>query len=224
MMNASKRIDRKLFLTWSLSTIALGCSAEDDGTPMGSAGTATGGTGGSGVGGSGLGGSSAGSTTGGSTTGGGGSASGGSAGSTAAGTGGTSATGGSGGSGGGAPVAPNCNTQLKTSISANHMHVFMVTTEDVLAGMTKTYDTKGGSDHTHIVTVTAAHFAKLQTGGGVRILTCDHEHEHEYIVNCVGVTNPDTTSAVANYCDTNQPHTCGSSAADQCPALPDKPL
>lgn len=223
MMNASKRIDRKLFLTWSLSTLALSCSAAEDPTPMGGGGTPSGSGGTGGSAGSGVGGSPEGS--------------GGSAGSTTAGSGGSSAgsggvsggsgggtSGGSGGSGGSAPVAPNCSTQLKTYISANHMHAFTVTTEDVLAGMTKTYDTKGLSDHTHMVTVTAAHFAKLQTGGSVRILTCDHDHEHEYIINCVGVEKPDTTSGAANYCDTNQPHTCGNSAANQCPALPDKPV
>lgn len=214
MMNASKRIDRKLFLTWSLSTLALSCSAAEEPAPMGSGGSAPGGAGGAG-----------GSAPGGS----GGSAagSGGSTGGTTAGTGGTSAgsggmSGGSGGSGGSAPVAPNCSTQLKTSISADHGHAFNVTTEDVLAGMAKTYDTKGVSDHTHIVTVTAADFAKLQTGGTVRILTCNHDHEHEYIINCLGVEKPDTTSGVANYCDTNQPHTCGDAAANQCPAVPDK--
>jgi hypothetical protein len=214
------------------SALAFGCSAEDPGTTPGTGGSggSAAGTGGSGGSAAGTGGTTGGTggTTGGSggTTGGTGGTTGGSGG-TAGGSGGTTggtggATGGSGGSGG-APVTPNCSTQLKVFITANHMHTMMVTADDVMNGVEKIYDTTGGSDHPHWIKLTAADFTKLKTGGTVRKLACNHEHEHEYIINCVGNALPDQTSGVANYCDTNQPHTCGATNTDFCPELPDKP-
>jgi hypothetical protein len=224
-----KRIHRKEFLSLGIgaaSALALGCSGDDPAPGPGTGGS--GGTGGS----TGGGGGAAGSTTtvggGGSTTGGsGGSATGGGGGSA---TGGTSAggggaggaggsggaTGGSGGSGGGVLPAANCGTQLKTFISANHGHTFVVTEADVNAGLDKVYDTKGDSMHEHWVKLTAADFAKLKTGGTVRIVSCNDGHEHEYIVNCLGNSTPDTTSGVANFCD--EDHSCGTSNTDvSCP-------
>lgn len=189
-----KRIDRKTFLTWSVGTasaVAFGCSGEDVSPPPG-----TGGSGGT-TGGSG--GSSAGGTTGGS-----------------GGSGGTT----TGGSGGTTPIAPNCATQLKVFITANHMHTMVVTNDDVIAGVDKVYDTTGQSGHPHWIKLTAADFTKLKAGGTVRKLGCNDGHEHEYIVNCVGIAMPETTSGVANYCDTNQPHTCGATNTDFCPELP----
>ncbi len=231
-----KRIHRKEFLTWGVgaaSALALGgCSAEDPGTPgTGGSGGSAAGSGGTGGGTAGHGGTTGGSggTTGGSggTTAGTGGTTGGSGGTTA-GTGGTTGgsggtTGGSGGTGGTAPVTPNCSTQLKVFITANHMHTMMVTNDDVMNGVEKIYDTTGASDHPHWIKLTPADFTKLKAGGTVRKLACNHEHEHEYIINCVGNALPDQTSGVANYCDTNQPHTCGATNTDFCPELPDKP-
>src|SRR5262245_6903531 len=131
MALSSQRFDRKVFLSWALgstSAVVLGCS--DAGTEPPPTGTA--GTGGSGV--AGTGGTSAFPTggtfgTAGTTTsaGTGGTAGGaGGSGGAAGGTGGAA-----GGSGGAAPM-PNCGTQLKTTITANHGHVLNVTLDDVM--------------------------------------------------------------------------------------------
>ena len=228
-MKSSPRIDRKLFLTFSLTSTAawaLGCSSDPAASsPYGTAGQggASAGTGGSaagahsvaagGSGTAGAAGSSAGSA--GASAGAGGSA---------AGAGGASggAAGSAGASAGaaGAPVAPNCNTQLQTFIKGNHGHVFNVSAADVMAGVAKAYDTKGESMHTHWIQLTAADFTKLANGGTVRKLSCNDGHEHEYIVNCVGVSMPTTTdgNTLHDHCDAG--HKCADMNNDFCPEIP----
>jgi hypothetical protein len=226
-MISAKRIDRKLFLTLGLTTTsawAIGCSDDAVDDPIGGSGSGTGGSGTAGSGGttstagtfSNTSGTSTGGTggSGGSAAGSGGSAAG--SGGSAAGSGGSSA--GSGGSGGGSSPAPNCSTQLKTLITANHEHVFNVTVADVMAMAPKTYSTKGGSPHDHWVSLTAADFAKLQAGGTVHKVSCNDGHEHEFIVNCVGIAMPETTSGVANFCDAE--HKCGDLETNVCPIIP----
>jgi hypothetical protein len=214
-MISARRIDRKLFLTLGLTTTsawAIGCSDDAVDDPLGGSGSAgAGGTGTAGAGGN----TSAGtfnSTSGSATGGSGGSAAG--SGGNAAGSGGSSA----GGSGGSSAPAPNCSTQLKTLITANHEHVFNVTLAEVMAMAPKTYSTKGGSPHEHWVALTAADFAKLQAGGTVRKVSCNDGHEHEFIVNCLGIANPETTSGVANFCDAE--HKCGDVETNVCPLIP----
>ena len=207
-MDVPKRFDRKLFLTWTLSStsaFALGCSAADPGSPPGGAG-GSGGTGGGVSGSGGAAGSFSGSSFGGGTAGSGG----------AAGAGG--ATGG-GGAGGGAPIAPDCSAQLKVFITSNHEHTLLVTMADVIAAMPKVYDTMGASNHPHWLQLSAADFAKLQTGGTVRKLSCNDGHEHEFIINCVGVAMPNTSSGVANSCD--PAHSCADTNTNFCPELPE---
>jgi hypothetical protein len=139
---------------------------------------------------------------------------------TSAGTGGGGAGGAggaAGGTGGAAPM-PNCGTQMKVTISANHGHVLNVTAEDVMAGVTKVYDTKGASMHEHWIQLTATDFAKLKAGGTVHKLSCNDGHEHEYIVNCVGNDKPDTTSGAPGFCDAE--HKCGGAMDMFCPELP----
>lgn len=212
-MTSVKRIDRKLFLTLGLTTTsawAIGCSDDAVDDPLGGSGSGTGGTGTAGTGGTTSTAGTFSSTSGTSAGGAGGSAAG--SGGSAAGSGGSAA--GSGGSGGSSAPAPNCGTQLKTVITANHEHVFNVTMADVMAMAPKLYSTKGGSPHEHWVQLTAADFAKLQAGGTVRKLSCNDGHEHEFIVNCLGVANPETTSGVADFCDTE--HKCGDVETNVC--------
>jgi hypothetical protein len=210
-MSFERRINRKQFLALtgaSSAAWALGCSAEAP-TPMGGAGTPGGGTGGGVTGGSA--GMSAG--TGGSAAGASGSAPvGGSAGAA-----GSAGSAGAAGSGGSAPVAPDCGTQLKVLITANHDHMMMVTVADVMAGVDKDYDTQGASDHPHWIRLTAADFTKLKTGGTVHKLSCNDEHEHEYIINCVGNAMPETTSGIAGKCDAE--HMCAGTMGNPCPEL-----
>jgi hypothetical protein len=133
--------------------------------------------------------------------------------------GGAGGTGGAvGGGGSGGMIAANCATMMKVTITANHEHVLNVTVADVMAGVAKAYDVKGGSEHPHWVELTAADFTKLQMGGTVRKLTCDRGHEHEYIVNCVGNGAPSETPSKPMYCDTE--HKCGETQGNYCQPLP----
>lgn len=211
-MDQAKRIERKVFLAWALgstSAALLGCS-DEAGDPSGSGGTTPGGSGGNPFTNAGSGGTAAG------TGGAGGSfQSAGTAGTAPAGGGGTSSAGNGGvGGSGGAPPAPNCSTQLRVLITADHGHALEVSLADVMAGVTKAYDTKGKSDHSHWIVLTPADFTKLQAGMSVRKLSCNEEHEHEFIINCVGVDKPETTSGVANFCDAE--HLCGEAAGKPC--------
>ena len=212
-MDQARRFERKVFLAWALgstSTLALGCS-DEAGDPLGSGGTSTAG---SGAGSGGAAGSAAGMATGG-----GGVSSAGAAGTPATGGGGMSGSGGSSGSGGGggAAATPDCTTKLKVFISADHGHTLEVTSADVMAGVAKAYDTKGKADHSHWVQLLPADFSKLQAGMSVHKLSCNDGHEHEFIVNCVGVEKPDTTSGVAGSCDPE--HKCGDAMTNVCKEL-----
>ena len=205
------RIDRKQFLKWTLSSgsaLALGCSADEGsvrstGGAAGSTGTAGGGAGGSTFPSSGT----------------GGSPTAGSGGQTSAGSGGSSGGGGTGGNS--TPLPPNCMTQLTWVATADHGHVLPITIEDVMAGVDKVYDTTGTSMHPHWIQLTAADFAKLQTGGMVRKLTCNDGHEHEFIINCTAVTMPATTGGIAAQCDPD--HMCASTSTTLCPELINTP-
>ena len=115
-------------------------------------------------------------------------------------------------------VAADCSAQLKTLITGNHGHVFNVSNADVMAGVDKVYDTKGTAMHTHFLKVTAADFAKLKTGGTVRKLSCNDGHEHEFIVNCLGLNGTMQSSGISASCDAQ--HMCGDTNTDFCPALP----
>jgi len=208
------RVDRKQFLKWTLGSsaaLALGCGPEpgttrdtggagSGGTAAGAGGTpSTAGTGGSTVGGGGSGGISSGGISGGGAGGGG--------------------TAGSGGTAVEMPLPPDCNVNLRVKITADHGHVLNVTAADVIAGVDKLYDTTGTSMHPHWIQLTAADFAELQAGGTVRKLSCNDGHEHEFIINCTGISNPSPTAGgVIPFCDPD--HLCGESTTNVCPDVP----
>ena len=138
------------------------------------------------------------------------------------GSGGTGGAGGSGGSGGTGGAAANCGTSLKITITMNHGHVLMITVPEITAHQTKTYSTKGAADHDHVIQLTSADFMALASGKELRKPSCNDDHEHEFIVNCVGtdgVGNPN----VAAFCgDPTMPNNrkCGESATHTCPDTP----
>lgn len=211
-MDSSKRLDRKQFLTWGLATassaLVFGCS--DDGGTVPGAGGAPGGAGMPTAGSGGTPGASGSFNTAGSSNGGaagnagatpGGAGSGGTSGG-AGGSGGMS--GGAGGAGGMPAVTPDCGTKLKVLITSDHGHKLDIPLADVMAAMPKAYDTKGTSMHSHWVQLTAADFTKLQTGGTVRKISCNDGHEHEFIINCIGVEKPETTSGIAAFCEADK--------------------
>ena len=54
-------------------------------------------------------------------------------------------------------------------ISANHGHSLVVSPADVAAGVAKTYSIQGAAGHDHLVTITAAQFARLGAGQTITI-------------------------------------------------------
>jgi hypothetical protein len=64
-------------------------------------------------------------------------------------------------------------------------HDLTIPASDVAAGVQKTYLLgDNGSGHVHEITLTAAHFANLQTGQGVQVLSTESGHSHHVTVNC----------------------------------------
>ena len=72
-----------------------------------------------------------------------------------------------------------------SSISANHGHDVTISAADIAAGVDKTYDITGGSDHDHAITVTAAMFAMLKVGTQIKVPSVGGNHPHQVTVTCV---------------------------------------
>ncbi|MFO0737119.1 MAG: hypothetical protein U0270_14620 [Labilithrix sp.] len=82
----------------------------------------------------------------------------------------------------GAAICPDGATA--TAISANHGHALAVPTEDVAAGIERTYSIKGTSSHDHIVTLTPDHFARLASGATISV-TSTNAGGHAHIVKVI---------------------------------------
>jgi hypothetical protein len=82
----------------------------------------------------------------------------------------------------------NCATNgTNVQISSNHGHVMTVTASDVNGGADKTYDIMGTADHTHMVTIAAADFARLQSNANASVTvnsTSGGGHTHTITVLC----------------------------------------
>lgn len=93
-----------------------------------------------------------------------------------------------GGGGTDSGVGRSCTQNGTTvTIGSNHGHVLAVTAADVSAGQAKTYDITGTSDHPHSVTVTAANFTSLQNNpsGSVQVTsTSGGGHTHQVTILC----------------------------------------
>jgi hypothetical protein len=70
------------------------------------------------------------------------------------------------------------------AIAGNHGHVLVVSKTDVAAGTQKMYSIQGGSLHDHIVTLTAADFAKLAANMSVSTVSSSAGHTHMITVTC----------------------------------------
>jgi hypothetical protein len=77
-----------------------------------------------------------------------------------------------------------CTATANAMISGNHGHVLMLTVADIMAGTQKCYDVRGTATHSHYITVTAADFATLRTGGVVKKYSCNGG-DHQYVLSCV---------------------------------------
>jgi len=134
------------------------------------------------------GGSSSGSST-------GGKASGGTAGTASGGAGGQSGgTGGAGGVGGtGGASGNSCAANVVAEISCPHpvAHALTVPMADIMAGVDKMYDIKGASTHSHMLTLTAADFTTLKSGGTVFKFTPSDNQPHCVTLSCGVAGDPE---------------------------------
>ena len=93
-----------------------------------------------------------------------------------------------GGGGSDGAVTRNCATNgTSVQIGTNHGHTLTVSSTDVAAGVAKTYDITGTSDHAHMVTVTAANFATLQSNANGSVMvtsTSGGGHTHAVTIIC----------------------------------------
>jgi hypothetical protein len=82
--------------------------------------------------------------------------------------------------------AGNCSTGgTAVAIGSNHGHTMTVTAAEVTAGVDKTYDIKGSSDHTHSVTVSAALFTMLKANTAVNTTSTNGDgHTHTIGITC----------------------------------------
>ena len=79
---------------------------------------------------------------------------------------------------------PTCAT-TSAAIGTNHGHSMTVSAADVTAGVDKTYQIQGTSQHPHAVVLTAAHFATLRQTGTVTVTSStDAMHSHSVTVTC----------------------------------------
>jgi hypothetical protein len=98
------------------------------------------------------------------------------------------ACGGDDGGGTDGAITRNCATNGTTvQIGNNHGHALVVTASEINAGVDKTYDIMGTSDHPHSVTVTAANFATLQSNANGSVMvtsTSGGGHTHSVLIFC----------------------------------------
>ena len=85
----------------------------------------------------------------------------------------------------GQPQGPNClENGTRTRIESNHGHQLTVSSADVNAGVSRTYNIQGASDHPHTVTVSAADFDMLRANVSVTV-TSTSNGGHTHLVNIV---------------------------------------
>ena len=88
---------------------------------------------------------------------------------------------GQGGSGGSSAM---CGAVVSAAIFKNHGHQLDVPLADIDAAVDKTYDITGTASHCHQVTLTAADFMTLKSGGVVTKKTCNGITQHELVLSC----------------------------------------
>ena len=88
------------------------------------------------------------------------------------------------------PTGPDCLSNGAEVLTGNAFHTMRVSKEDVRAGVEKTYNIQGTSSHAHFVTLTADHFAVLQTNQSVTVNSTSGTasgltaHDHRVTVQC----------------------------------------
>src|SRR5690606_52250 len=101
------------------------------------------------------------------------------------------------------------------SSGATHHHYISIPLADVMAGVTKTFQSDMMMDntgHAHAIELTVADFATLQAGGVVSKVTCDGG-DHIFQLQC-GMHTELGTSPLPMQCGEQ---TCGSVNGSPCP-------
>ena len=89
-----------------------------------------------------------------------------------------------------------CSTDVVAEISCPHAqpHELTVPIADITAGTDKTYDIKGQANHSHMVTITAADFATLASGGTVyKFVEAGNNQDHCVTISCGTPGDPQTS-------------------------------
>src|SRR5687767_13662620 len=83
-------------------------------------------------------------------------------------------------------ITRNCAMNgTSVTIGTDHGHVLVVTASDVAAGVEKTYDISGTAGHAHMVTISAANFATLQSNANGSVMvtsTVGAAHTHSITI------------------------------------------
>jgi hypothetical protein len=86
---------------------------------------------------------------------------------------------------------------ISAMISGNHGHTLNIPLADITAGTQKCYDASGTAGHAHYITLTAADFTTLRSGGSVTKYSCNGG-DHQYTLSCgtppAAVTPPECTA------------------------------
>lgn len=70
---------------------------------------------------------------------------------------------------------------------AGNRHFVVVPIADVIAGVERTYDITGESDHPHTIVVTPADFALIASGQDAMVTSSvDDRHDHDVFLFCAG--------------------------------------
>jgi hypothetical protein len=64
-----------------------------------------------------------------------------------------------------------------------HVHLLVIPEADIMAGVTKTFETDDSTGHCHQVELTAEDFTTLKNGGVVKKVTCNGGN-HEFVLSC----------------------------------------
>ena len=89
------------------------------------------------------------------------------------------------------PTGPDCLANGAEVLTGNAFHTMRVSAADVRAGVEKTYNIQGTSNHAHSVTLTAEHFAQLRANQSVTVnstsgaFASGFSHDHGVTVQCV---------------------------------------
>jgi hypothetical protein len=78
-----------------------------------------------------------------------------------------------------------CSRGVTATVSQDPHHELVVSREDIIAGVAKTYHVQGTSGHDHLVTLTADDFASLAAGNEIEEkTTITLLHRHTVSVKC----------------------------------------